>query len=89
MMIELESKSIQFLIKSFTATFFSLLLQKYFFLYVVYASNDHIVRRELWADLQVVSSLSSHVPWIVLGDFNVTLHMNERSDFFLRHGTFH
>lgn len=64
-------------------------MQKYFFLSIVYASNDHLVRRALWTDLVKVSSHASSVPWLVLGDFNVILNMKEHSDYFLGIRLFH
>lgn len=62
---------------------YSLALQEYFFLSVVYASNDYLVRRTLWVDLGEISSHASSDPWLVVGDFNVTLQMCERSDYML------
>lgn len=37
----------------------------------------------MWIVLVEVSSHTSSVSWLVLGDFNVTLNMQEHSDYFL------
>ncbi|KAK9716199.1 hypothetical protein RND81_06G217600 [Saponaria officinalis] len=42
----------------------------------VYASNDGLVRRDLWDALGRLSLMARD--WIVLGDFNVVRHMEER-----------
>lgn len=62
---------------------YSLALQKYFFMSIVYASNDYLARRSLWADLGEISLHASSDPWLIVGDFNVTLQMCERFDYML------
>lgn len=57
-------------------------LQKYFFLTVVYASNNTIERRSLWQDLLDIKDIMPVVPWIAVGDFNVIRTMEESSDYF-------
>ncbi|KAM1263144.1 hypothetical protein PS2_027954 [Malus domestica] len=43
----------------------------------VYGSNDDIARRDLWSNLVAQSIMVSNIPWIILGDFNVTQFTNE------------
>ncbi|KAJ9536716.1 hypothetical protein OSB04_un000101 [Centaurea solstitialis] len=43
----------------------------------VYGSNKLIVRRHLWEDLRLFSSLAAMQPWIVMGDFNAILSPDE------------
>ncbi|XP_018473790.2 uncharacterized protein LOC108845015 [Raphanus sativus] len=47
----------------------------------VYASNNEVERRALWADLRGTQAAYHHLdlPWIVIGDFNVTLSSAEHS----------
>lgn len=47
----------------------------------VYASNCAIERRQLWSDMEWVSSsvAGSNNPWIMHGDFNVALSVQEHS----------
>lgn len=49
----------------------------------VYASNCMVERRELWKEMETVSRLvaSNINPWIIQGDFNVTLSAMEHSRF--------
>lgn len=49
----------------------------------VYASNCVVERRELWRDMDMISkSVASGInPWIIQGDFNVTLSAMEHSRF--------
>lgn len=83
MVIELESKHIGSQPKPFIAMFSPLSSRSIFFLTVVCASNDYLVRRSLWDDLVEVSLHTSSVPWLVVGDFNVNFHMRETSDYIL------
>nr|GEY48812.1 hypothetical protein [Tanacetum cinerariifolium] len=51
-----------------------------FYISIVYASNNGIERRELWSCLQMnMGSVGKH-PWVVIGDFNVTLNPAEHSN---------
>ncbi|GKA68714.1 RNA-directed DNA polymerase, eukaryota, reverse transcriptase zinc-binding domain protein [Tanacetum coccineum] len=43
----------------------------------IYASNDPKERRHLWRDLGFHKSVVRGVPWILLGDFNVALNMED------------
>ncbi|GKA80931.1 RNA-directed DNA polymerase, eukaryota, reverse transcriptase zinc-binding domain protein, partial [Tanacetum coccineum] len=43
----------------------------------IYASNDPMERRRLWADLKFHKGLVRGSPWILLGDFNVALNMED------------
>ena len=44
---------------------------------IVYAANDHVIRRNLWHSLCSYSMLTSSSPWIVMGDFNAMLSDSE------------
>lgn len=57
-------------------------LVKYFFLSVIYTSNDEVARRDLWADLRVMNESMPPTPWLAVGDFNVVYQMAECSDYF-------
>ena len=37
----------------------------------VYASNDGIIRRELWKNLECFRNSVGQSPWLIVGDFNV------------------
>ncbi|XP_071689270.1 uncharacterized protein [Rutidosis leptorrhynchoides] len=50
-----------------------------FYCSFVYASNSGVERRRLWADLVGHRALISQQPLVILGDFNVTLKVNEHS----------
>lgn len=51
---------------------FSNLLQRYFFMTVVYASNCEFERRLLWRELiHLKEMMTVTVPWVLLGDLNV------------------
>ncbi|GKD20453.1 RNA-directed DNA polymerase, eukaryota, reverse transcriptase zinc-binding domain protein [Tanacetum coccineum] len=45
----------------------------------VYASNSGIEKRSLWNDLRRFKAITSGCPWILMGDFNVTLKLEEHS----------
>nr|GFB36306.1 hypothetical protein [Tanacetum cinerariifolium] len=45
----------------------------------VYAANSGIERRALWKELYVSKGIAVNQPWILLGDFNVTLKVEEHS----------
>ncbi|GJW14510.1 RNA-directed DNA polymerase, eukaryota, reverse transcriptase zinc-binding domain protein [Tanacetum coccineum] len=45
----------------------------------VEASNSGIERRNLWNELRRMKSISTGWPWILMGDFNVTLKLEEHS----------
>ncbi|XP_039038968.1 uncharacterized protein LOC120176645 [Hibiscus syriacus] len=48
---------------------------------VVYGSNSRVARRGLWDHLKDLDSEVGSSPWVVGGDFNVTLRADESSDF--------
>ncbi|GKA33100.1 RNA-directed DNA polymerase, eukaryota, reverse transcriptase zinc-binding domain protein, partial [Tanacetum coccineum] len=48
--------------------------------YVVYASNSGIERRSLWRDLEIQKIITNGTPWVIIGDFNVTLNATEYSN---------
>ncbi|GJZ97390.1 RNA-directed DNA polymerase, eukaryota, reverse transcriptase zinc-binding domain protein [Tanacetum coccineum] len=45
----------------------------------VYASNSGVERRSLWDDLRRYKNITNGGPWLLMGDFNVTLNMDEHS----------
>ncbi|GJY05634.1 RNA-directed DNA polymerase, eukaryota, reverse transcriptase zinc-binding domain protein, partial [Tanacetum coccineum] len=51
-----------------------------FFCTVIYASNSGMERRKLWKDLEIQKIVTNGVPWVILGDFNVTLKVSEHSN---------
>ncbi|XP_063950151.1 uncharacterized protein LOC135152905 [Daucus carota subsp. sativus] len=44
---------------------------------IVYAANDHVIRRDLWHSLCSYSMLTATSPWVVMGDFNAMLSDSE------------
>ena len=53
-----------------------------FFASFIYASNDYLERRILWNDLSQLNSTviaACNSPWILSGDFNVCLNLDEMS----------
>lgn len=56
--------------------------RKYFFLSAIYASNDEVDRRSLWAELHVLNRSMPPSPWLVVGDFNIVLHMTDCSEYY-------
>lgn len=51
-----------------------------FFCTMVYASNSNVERKRLWTDLGMQKSIVDDVPWVIMGDFNVILKINEHSN---------
>ncbi|GJT24309.1 ribonuclease H-like domain-containing protein [Tanacetum coccineum] len=45
----------------------------------VYASNSYVERRKLWREL-IQRNISNGDPWVIIGDFNVSLNMEEMSN---------
>nr|GEZ72753.1 RNA-directed DNA polymerase, eukaryota, reverse transcriptase zinc-binding domain protein [Tanacetum cinerariifolium] len=43
----------------------------------VYALNSGTERRDLWNELQIAKVCTNGIPWILMGDFNVTLSLSE------------
>nr|GEV41773.1 hypothetical protein [Tanacetum cinerariifolium] len=51
-----------------------------FFCTMVYASNSYTERRKLWKDLGSQKIITNGEPWVTLGDFNVTMNVEENSN---------
>ncbi|GJR96166.1 RNA-directed DNA polymerase, eukaryota, reverse transcriptase zinc-binding domain protein [Tanacetum coccineum] len=51
-----------------------------FFCIVIYASNSGMEMRKLWKDLEIQKIITNGIPWVILGDFNVTLKVSEHSN---------
>nr|GEY15601.1 hypothetical protein [Tanacetum cinerariifolium] len=45
----------------------------------IYAANTGMERRTLWGDLDMAKIITKGCPWIIMGDFNVTLKLDEHS----------
>ncbi|GJV92051.1 hypothetical protein Tco_1539864 [Tanacetum coccineum] len=43
----------------------------------VYAGNKHMERRHLWAELDLHKQVVRGLPWILMGDFNVALNIED------------
>ncbi|PWA97296.1 RNA-directed DNA polymerase, eukaryota, Reverse transcriptase zinc-binding domain protein [Artemisia annua] len=54
--------------------------RKSFFYTIVYASNSGIERRRLWNELGAYKQITNGTAWVIIGDFNVTLEVNEHSN---------
>ncbi|GJS13861.1 RNA-directed DNA polymerase, eukaryota, reverse transcriptase zinc-binding domain protein [Tanacetum coccineum] len=50
-----------------------------FYYSIVYASNNGIERRSLWKDLEDHKRFIGKHPWVLIGDFNATLNVEEHS----------
>ncbi|GKF03936.1 RNA-directed DNA polymerase, eukaryota, reverse transcriptase zinc-binding domain protein, partial [Tanacetum coccineum] len=48
--------------------------------FIIYASNSYIDRRKLWRDLGAQKSITNGDPWVIIGDFNVSLKVEEHSN---------
>ncbi|XP_022003122.1 uncharacterized protein LOC110900542 [Helianthus annuus] len=46
---------------------------------VVYAANYYLTRREVWHHLSKHKVLVGNNPWVILGDFNSALHLDDKS----------
>lgn len=46
---------------------------------IIYAANGGYERQELWKDLSMQKRVVGDIPWIMMGDFNVTLDPSEHS----------
>ncbi|GKE03986.1 RNA-directed DNA polymerase, eukaryota, reverse transcriptase zinc-binding domain protein, partial [Tanacetum coccineum] len=51
-----------------------------FFCTMIYASNSGMERRKLWKDLEIQKVITNGIPWVILGDFNVTLKVSEHTN---------
>ena len=52
-----------------------------FVLSAIYGSNDGMDRRRLWNHLSTVKGVVSNRAWLLVGDFNVSGHLSESSNF--------
>ncbi|GJY38425.1 3-ketoacyl-CoA synthase 11-like protein [Tanacetum coccineum] len=43
----------------------------------IYASNSQFVRHDLWAELGLHKNVVRNTPWILIGDFNVALNLDD------------
>ncbi|GKA26637.1 RNA-directed DNA polymerase, eukaryota, reverse transcriptase zinc-binding domain protein [Tanacetum coccineum] len=50
-----------------------------YFCSFIYASNSGRERHDLWRDLHTHKGIANNNPWILMGDFNVTLKNNKHS----------
>lgn len=46
----------------------------------IYAANPYTIRNELWDNLSAVNDSMMKVPWILIGEYNVILSSEERSE---------
>ncbi|XP_021994626.1 uncharacterized protein LOC110891242 [Helianthus annuus] len=46
---------------------------------VVYAANYYVTRRELWHHLSMHKSFVGNNPWVIMGDFNSALNLEDKS----------
>ncbi|XP_022013821.1 uncharacterized protein LOC110913288 [Helianthus annuus] len=53
--------------------------KKVFFCSIVYAANYYITGRELWYHLSKHKVLVGNKPWVILGDFNSALNLDDKS----------
>ncbi|GKD36589.1 RNA-directed DNA polymerase, eukaryota, reverse transcriptase zinc-binding domain protein, partial [Tanacetum coccineum] len=49
----------------------------------IYAANTGMERRILWRDLEMAKIITKGNPWVMMGDFNVTLKLDEHQDLVL------
>ncbi|XVE74986.1 hypothetical protein DITRI_Ditri12bG0061700 [Diplodiscus trichospermus] len=49
---------------------------------VVYGSNDGKEMKKLWSHLQEVEEMYKDAPWLLEGDFNVSIHPEESSNYY-------
>ncbi|XP_022030438.1 uncharacterized protein LOC110931350 [Helianthus annuus] len=53
--------------------------KKVIFYSIVYASNSYITRRELWSHLARHKILVANNPWVIMGNFNSALNLEDKS----------
>jgi len=46
---------------------------------IVYAANYYVTRRGLWKNLKMHKCVVKNDPWVLMGDFNTTLHLDEQT----------
>jgi len=49
------------------------------FVSMVYAANYYVHSRRLWENLSMHKCVVKDAPWVIMGDFNTTLHLDERN----------
>lgn len=52
---------------------------KHFFCSFIYAGNHYWYRKSLWRDLNIHKCFVDNRPWVLLGDFNVALNIEDTS----------
>ncbi|GJW07257.1 RNA-directed DNA polymerase, eukaryota, reverse transcriptase zinc-binding domain protein, partial [Tanacetum coccineum] len=52
----------------------------YFFCCSVYAANSGKERKILWKDLGIYKRMIDDKPWVLMGDWNVSLHLEDHSE---------
>ena len=52
-----------------------------FYISTVYGWKKGVDKRRLWAHLGSLKSSLTKFPWILVGDFNVIVHMSENSNY--------
>ncbi|XP_021991697.1 uncharacterized protein LOC110888476 [Helianthus annuus] len=50
-----------------------------FFCSLIYAANYYISRRDLWHSLRVHNGMVHDKPWVIMGDFNSALNIEDKS----------
>ncbi|KAJ0615163.1 putative RNA-directed DNA polymerase [Helianthus annuus] len=53
--------------------------KKTVFCSIIYAANYYISRRDLWSQLSVHKAFVHDAPWVLLGDFNSALNLEDKS----------
>ncbi|XP_022014985.1 uncharacterized protein LOC110914504 [Helianthus annuus] len=53
--------------------------KKMMFCSIIYAANYYVSRRDLWSQLSLHKVLVRDDPWVMLGDFNSALHLEDKS----------
>ncbi|XP_022003165.1 uncharacterized protein LOC110900588 [Helianthus annuus] len=53
--------------------------KRIFFCSLVYAANYYVHRQELWQNLRVHKAFIHDKPWVIMGDFNSALNLEDRS----------
>ncbi|XP_071704828.1 uncharacterized protein [Rutidosis leptorrhynchoides] len=51
-----------------------------FFVSCFYAANNYIQRRQLWRDLGMHKGFVRNYPWVLMGDFNTSLRLEESTN---------
>ncbi|XP_076934499.1 uncharacterized protein LOC143600808 [Bidens hawaiensis] len=51
--------------------------RKVIFFSFIYAHNSYLLRRQLWQNLLIHNNFVNNQPWIVMGDFNTIMNLDE------------